>query len=128
MYESQSSCAFVIPVTGPGNLFEIYSVNVSTLYNTRVKKHPLFKGDNVQFCVSGRSTGISQPVPALQNSVHGSIRLSLNLPMVGNVMDQRVNNPFCDIQVCQVLLLLFVRATYSRDRALVLARWTDALT
>ena len=90
-------------------------MNISTLWNIEVNRHPLFKGDEVQFCISGRASGLTQPVAALQNSVHGSLQLKLGLPGIGDLINRKVclffypyfsliiivflqvDNPFCEI-------------------------------
>ena len=83
--------------TCPGNKFTLDIVDISTTYHTKLHRHVLFKNDVVSFCISGKATGVPGDVLYLQNSVHGSVRVKLDIPLLGNVLDQGINTPFCDI-------------------------------
>ena len=83
--------------TCPGNKFTLDLVDISTTYHTKLHRHVLFKNDIVSFCIAGKATGLVDDVLYLQNSVHGSVRVKLDIPLLGNVLDQGLKTPFCDI-------------------------------
>ncbi len=77
------------------NLLEIYNITTNAPWDASLRKHVFYRYEKTVFCMSGRATGITEPVQSLQGALH-SLSYVVVIP---------VKLDHCDIQkdACQVI-------------------------
>lgn len=52
------------------NYLEIYNMTTNAPFDPTINRHNFYRNQKTSFCISGRATGITAPVPSLQVAVH----------------------------------------------------------
>lgn len=52
------------------NYLQIYNITTNAPFDPTINKHYFYRNQKTSFCIAGKASGITAPVPSLQSAVH----------------------------------------------------------